>query len=118
MSIDRQERMLYYHGCLWNAPARVAGVQAKMIREEFPVSADEIFDKVQDIIAEQFSVNKEEVTQDSLLEDDLGADSVDLVDLAVTLEQEFNLEETEESVLSAIKTVGDVVDYIARALAE
>ena len=82
------------------------------------MTAEEIFDKVQDIIAEQFSVNRDDVTMDSLLEDDLGADSVDLVDLAVTLEQEFNLEETEESVLAEIKTVGDVVAYIAKALAE
>ena len=55
------------------------------------MTTDEIFDKVQDIIAEQFSVDPETVTPDSALEDDLGADSVDLVDLAVTLEQEFNL---------------------------
>ena len=47
-----------------------------------------------------------------------GADSVDLVDLAVTLEQEFNLPETEENVLGTIKTVSDVVDYIAKQLAD
>lgn len=82
------------------------------------MTAEEIFDKVQDIIAEQFSVDKEDVTMDSLLEDDLGADSVDLVDLAVTLEQEFNLDETDEAVLSEIKTIGDVVDYIGKQLAE
>lgn len=82
------------------------------------MTADEIFDKVQDIAAEQFSVDREEITMDTLLDDDLNADSVDLVDLAVTLEQEFNLEETDESVLSEIKTIGDVVDYIAKQLAE
>ena len=58
------------------------------------------------------------MTPDSALEDDLGADSVDLVDLAVTLEQEFNLPETEENVLGTIKTVSDVVDYIAKQLAD
>lgn len=82
------------------------------------MTADEIFDKVQDIAAEQFSVDREEITMDTLLDDDLNADSVDLVDLAVTLEQEFNLEETDESVLGEIKTIGDVVDYIAKQLAE
>lgn len=82
------------------------------------MTADEIFDKVQDIAAEQFSVDREEITMDTLLDDDLNADSVDLVDLAVTLEQEFNLEETDESVLGEIKTIGDVVDYIAKKLAE
>ena len=55
---------------------------------------------------------------DTLLEEDLSADSVDLVDLAVTLEQEFNLDETYESVLGTIKTVGDVVGYIEKQLAE
>ena len=82
------------------------------------MTTDEIFDKVQDIIAEQFSVKPETVTPGSALEDDLGADSVDLVDLAVTLEQEFNLPETEESLLGTIKTVSDVVDYIAKQLAD
>ena len=82
------------------------------------MTTDEIFDKVQDIIAEQFSVKPETVTPGSALEDDLGADSVDLVDLAVTLEQEFNLPETEESVLGTIKTVSDVVDYIEKQLAD
>ena len=82
------------------------------------MTTDEIFDKVQDIIAEQFSVEPETVTPGSALEDDLGADSVDLVDLAVTLEQEFNLPETEENVLGTIKTVSDVVDYIAKQLAD
>ena len=82
------------------------------------MATEEIFEKVREIIAEQFSMEPESVTADSTLEDDLGADSVDLVDLVVTLEQEFNLEETEESVLEEIKTVGDVADYIAKALAE
>ena len=82
------------------------------------MTTEEIFDKVQDIVAEQFSREKDEVTMESLLEDDLGADSVDLVDLAVSLEQEFNLKETEESVLSEIKTIGDEVAYIAKQLAE
>ena len=82
------------------------------------MTADEIFEKVQDIVAEQFSVDRDEVTMDTLLEEDLSADSVDLVDLAVTLEQEFNLDETDESVLDTIKTVGDVVGYIEKQLAE
>ena len=82
------------------------------------MTADEIFEKVQDIVAEQFSVDRDEVTMDTLLEEDLSADSVDLVDLAVTLEQEFNLDETDENVLGTIKTVGDVVGYIEKQLAE
>ena len=82
------------------------------------MTAEEIFDKVREVVAEQFSIEADSVTAESALEDDFGADSVDLVDLVVTLEQEFDLEETEESVLEGIKTVGDVVDYIAKVLAE
>lgn len=80
------------------------------------MTTEEIFDKVQYIISEQFAMEKDDVTMESLLEDDLGADSVDLVDLAVELETEFEIGETEESVLAAIKTVGDVVNYIHRKL--
>ena len=82
------------------------------------MTAEEIFDKVQDIIAEQFSMEAEEITMDTLLEDDLGADSVDLVDLVVTLEQEFNLPEIEEAEIPEIKSIGDVVDYIGKTLAD
>ncbi len=82
------------------------------------ITAEEIFDKVREIIAEEFSVNAENINMDSLLEDDLGADSIDLVELAVALEEEFDLAETEEEVLSEIKSVGDVVDYIGKQLAD
>ena len=82
------------------------------------MTAEEIFDKVQYIITEQFAMEKEDVTMDSLLENDLGADSVDLVDLAVELETEFEIGETEESVLMELKTVGDVVNYIQKKLSE
>ena len=82
------------------------------------MTSEEIFKTMQDLIAEQFAVNADDVTMNSSFEDDLSADSVDLVDLAVTLEQEFNLDETDESVLGTIKTVGDVVGYIEKQLAE
>lgn len=82
------------------------------------MTAEEIFDKVREIIAEEFSVDAENINMDSLLEDDLGADSIDLVELAVALEEEFDLAETEEEVLSEIKSVGDVVDYIGKQLAD
>lgn len=82
------------------------------------MTAEEIFDKVREIIAEEFSVDAESISMNSLLEDDLGADSIDLVELAVALEEEFDLAETEEEVLSEIKSVGDVVDYIGKQLAE
>ncbi len=80
------------------------------------MTTEEIFDKVRYIICEQFGIDEDDVTMESLLEDDFSADSVDLVDLAVELETEFEIGETEESVLEAIKTVSDVVNYIHRKL--
>lgn len=81
------------------------------------MSSEEIFNKVRELIAEQFAVEEENVTQETSLEDDLGADSVDLVDLAVTMEQEFSLRETDEAVLGSIRTVGDIVRYISEQTA-
>lgn len=80
------------------------------------MTAEEIFDKVQAIIAEQFEIEAEKITMDTAFEDDLEADSLDLVDLAVSLEDEFEISETEEGVLEKIKTVGDIVNYIAKKL--
>lgn len=81
------------------------------------MSSEEIFNKVRELIAEQFAVEEDNVTQETSLEDDLGADSVDLVDLAVTMEQEFSLRETDEAVLGSIRTVGDIVRYISEQTA-
>ena len=80
------------------------------------MTADEIFEKVQDIVAEQFSVDRDEVTMDTLLEEDLSADSVDLVDLSMALEDEFGMEEMEEDDIAAIVTVGDLYKYMQEHL--
>ena len=70
-----------------------------------------IFEKLKDIIAEQLSVDADEVTMDSNIQDDLGADSLDVVDLITTIEDEFDLSIPDEAV-EGIKTVGDIVSYI------
>ena len=80
------------------------------------MTAEEIFDKVRVMIAEQLDVNADDITLSMSFEDDLEADSLDLVDLAMGLEDEFDIGETEEGVLEKIKTVGDVVNYIAKKL--
>ena len=77
------------------------------------MSAEEIFDKVQDIVAEQFSVERDEVRMDSVLEEDLGADSVDLVELVMAMEEEFDIGEIDEEDLQSLKTVGDCVRYLS-----
>ena len=80
------------------------------------MTAGEIFDKVRVLIAEQLEVKADDITMNTSFEDDLEADSLDLVDLAMCLEDEFDIGETEEGVLEKIKTVGDVVNYILKKL--
>ena len=72
-----------------------------------------IFEKLKDIIAEQLSVDADEVTMDSNIQDDLGADSLDVVDLITTIEDEFDLQIPDEAV-EEIKTVGDIANYIEK----
>lgn len=67
------------------------------------------------LIAEQFNVNEEDITLETSFKDDLNADSLDLVELIMALEDEFGLEVEDEEVES-IKTVGDAKDYIKRNL--
>ena len=76
------------------------------------MSAEEIFKTMQDLIAEQFAVNADDVTMNSSFEDDLGADSVDLVELVMAMEEEFDIGEIPEEDLLKLKTVGDCVHYL------
>ena len=73
--------------------------------------------KVKDIIVEQLGVNAEEVTRDASSIDDLGADSLDTVELVMAFEEEFNAEIPDEEA-EKLKTVGDVVDYIQKKIAK
>ena len=70
-----------------------------------------VFDKVKEIIIEQLDVEPEKVTTNANIQDDLGADSLDVVDLVMSLEEEFDVEIPDEAV-EGIKTVGDIVKYI------
>lgn len=71
----------------------------------------EVFDKVRDIIVEQLGVNPEEVTLKASFVDDLGADSLDVVELVMAFEEEFDLQIPDEDA-EKISTVEDAVDYI------
>jgi acyl carrier protein len=70
-----------------------------------------IFEKVKDILVDQLDAEEEKVTLEASIVDDLGADSLDLVDLVMSLEEEFDVEIPDEAVEN-IKTVGDIVKYI------
>ena len=73
--------------------------------------ADKTFEKVRDIVVEQLGVEADEVSIDSTFIDDLGADSLDVVELIMAFEEEFNIEIPDEAA-EKIKTVQDVVTYI------
>ena len=71
-----------------------------------------IFEKLVALIAEQFNVDEDSITMDTSFVDDLNADSVDLMDLSVALEEEFGIEEMGDEDVSSIATVGDVVRFL------
>ncbi|MGN0600572.1 MAG: acyl carrier protein [Oscillospiraceae bacterium] len=70
-----------------------------------------VFDKVKELIVEQLDVDEDNVTSGASIQDDLGADSLDVVDLVMSLEEEFDIEIPDDAVEN-IKTVGDIVKYI------
>ncbi len=69
------------------------------------------FEAVKRIIAEQLGVDEGSITKETSFVDDLGADSLDVVELVMALEEEFDMEFSEDDA-ETVKTVGDVVDYI------
>lgn len=80
------------------------------------MTMDEIFKTMQDLIAEQFAIDTDEIGMDSSFVDNLGADSVDLVELVMAMEEEFDVGEIDEEDLTGLKTVGDCVRYLYNKL--
>lgn len=72
----------------------------------------DVFERMRRIIAEQFSEDEEKITMDTSFEEDLGADSVDLVELVMSMEEEFDIGEIQEDELTGLTTVGDCVNYL------
>lgn len=70
-----------------------------------------VLDKVKEILVDQLDVDGDSVTMESVITDDLGADSLDVVDLVMSLEEEFDIEIPDEEIES-MKTVGNIVNYI------
>ena len=70
-----------------------------------------MFEKVKKIIAEQLKISEDKITMQSLIKDDLGADSVDILQLLMTLEEEHGIVIPDEKLAKFI-TVGDIVEYL------
>ena len=70
-----------------------------------------VFEKIKEILAEQLDANAEEMTMETRIDEDLGADSLDVVELLMSIEDEFEVEIPDEEIEN-LKTIGDVVEYI------
>lgn len=77
--------------------------------------SEDIFKRVQKVTVEKLSVKEEEVVESASFTEDLGADSLDVVELVMALEDEFGCDIPDEEV-GEIKTVGDAVSYITKKL--
>ncbi|WP_024614623.1 acyl carrier protein [Clostridium sp. Ade.TY] len=76
-----------------------------------------MFEKIQEIVSEKLSIDKDEITMESSFIDDLNADSLDIVELIMALEDELDMEIPDEDV-EGFKTVGDVVEYVKNHVEE
>ena len=76
------------------------------------MNVQDVLAKMQELIAEQFALEAESITMDTSFEDDLGADSVDLMELVIAMEEEFGIGEVSEEDMPELKTVGDCVNYL------
>ena len=71
-----------------------------------------IFEQLKSLLAEQFGVDAQSITKETSFEEDLGADSLDLVDMSMALEEVFGVEELTEEEIAGITTVGDLVRFL------
>ena len=75
-----------------------------------------ILEKIKDIVSEQFDVDRENITENTDFLSDLDADSLDVVELAMSIEEAFHLPEIGEDDIRSIATVGDLAAYVSRVL--
>ena len=82
------------------------------VHRTYEGAASMIFEKLKSLIAEQFNVDEDSITMETSFADDLNADSVDIVDLSMALEEEFGIDELTEEETASISTVGDLVRFL------
>ena len=86
-------------------------IQKEDVEERIEIMASDVETKVREIVCEQLGVAEDEVSSNASFTEDLGADSLDIVELVIALEEEYDLEISEEDA-EKIRTVGDVIGYI------
>lgn len=74
-----------------------------------------VFEKIKKILCDQLDVEEDSISMDSTITDDLGADSLDVVDLIMSIEEEFDIEFQDDKI-DSVKTVGDIVHYIENCI--
>ncbi|MBQ8303802.1 MAG: acyl carrier protein [Clostridia bacterium] len=72
-----------------------------------------VFDKIRAILADQLDANADEMTMDTRIAEDLGADSLDVVEMLMSVEDEFGIEIPDDAI-EDLKTIGNVVEYIEK----
>jgi len=81
------------------------------------MTREEVFEKVKEILVDKLSVDEDKVTIDARFQEDLETDSLDLVELVMTMEEDFGIKISDEEA-TAIKTVGDAVDFVMSRAAD
>lgn len=71
-----------------------------------------ILEKLKVLIADQLGVDADNISMETNFEEDLGVDSLDIVELSMALEEEFDIGEMSEEDMASVKTVGDLVNYL------
>ena len=77
------------------------------------MTREEVFEKVKEILVETLSVDEDKVTMEARFQEDLETDSLDLVELVMTMEEDFGIKISDEEA-AEIKTVGDAVDFVMK----